>query len=376
MSPRQKITALAALLALAPAAWADITIGVSLPLTGPASSLGIPLSNQVKLWPDQIAGEKLNVILLDDDTDANKGVENARKFVEQKADLVLGSVVTPVAAAMAQQLNEAQTPQFSLAPIMLPANQNAWSYRLPQGTALVASTILEHMKKNNVRTVGFLGYSDAYGEGWLGEVNKQIGASGAKLVGVERFARSDVSVTAQALKLVGANPDAILVVASGGGAAMPHRALVERGYKGKIYQTHAAASKDFLRLGGKDVEGALLPAGPSIVPEQLPATHPSKALATDYVTKYEKAHGPGTRSIFAASAYDMVVLLNKTLPKALKAGKPGTQAFRTALRDATDTMGSTPMANGVMNYTKDDHWGHTPYGVVMLKVTGGDWKLD
>ncbi len=376
MSPRQKITALAALLALAPAAWADITIGVSLPLTGPASSLGIPLSNQVKLWPDQIAGEKLNVILLDDATDANKGVENARKFVEQKADLVLGSVVTPVAAAMAQQLNEAQTPQFSLAPIMLPANQNAWSYRLPQGTALVASTILEHMKKNNVRTVGFLGYSDAYGEGWLGEVNKQIGASGAKLVGVERFARSDVSVTAQALKLVGANPDAILVVASGGGAAMPHRALVERGYKGKIYQTHAAASKDFLRLGGKDVEGALLPAGPSIVPEQLPATHPSKALATDYVTKYEKAHGPGTRSIFAASAYDMVVLLNKTLPKALKAGKPGTQAFRTALRDATDTMGSTPMANGVMNYTKDDHWGHTPYGVVMLKVTGGDWKLD
>lgn len=375
--PLRKLLALAVLGTCAPAALADITIGVSLPLTGAASSLGIPIAAQVKLWPAQIGGEKLNVLLMDDATDVSKGVDNARRFVESKADVVLGSIVTPVAAAMAQHLNEAQTPQFALGPIVLPAGKDAWSFRLPQSTGLVAAMILEHMKKANVRTIGFLGYADAYGEGWLGEVNALLARPGApRLVGVERFARTDSSVASQALKLATANPDAILVVASGGGAALPQKALIERGYKGRIYQTHAAASRDFLRLSGKDAEGAFVAAAPSIVPDQLPASHPSKAAATDYVQKYEAANGAGSRAIFAASAYDFAVILDKALPAALKAGKPGTQAFRTGLRDAFEQIGPTAMSNGVMNFTRDDHWGHTSQSIVMLKVTGGDWKVE
>ena len=375
--PLRKLLALAVLGTCAPAALADITIGVSLPLTGAASSLGIPIAAQVKLWPAQIGGEKLNVLLMDDATDVSKGVDNARRFVESKADVVLGSIVTPVAAAMAQHLNEAQTPQFALGPIVLPAGKDAWSFRLPQSTGLVAAMLLEHMKKANVRTIGFLGYADAYGEGWLGEVNALLARPGApRLVGVERFARTDSSVASQALKLATANPDAILVVASGGGAALPQKALIERGYKGRIYQTHAAASRDFLRLSGKDAEGAFVAAAPSIVPDQLPASHPSKAAATDYVQKYEAANGAGSRAIFAASAYDFAVILDKALPAALKAGKPGTQAFRTGLRDAFEQIGPTAMSNGVMNFTRDDHWGHTSQSIVMLKVTGGDWKVE
>lgn len=372
-----KLLALVVMGASASTALADITIGVSLPLTGAASSLGIPIANQVKLWPTHIAGEKLHVLLMDDATDVSKGVDNARRFIESKADVVLGSIVTPVAAAMAQHLGEAQTPQFALGPIVLPQGKDAWAFRLPQSTGLVATMILAHMQKANVKTVGFLGYADAYGEGWLGEVNQLLAKPGTpKLVGVERFARTDSSVASQALKLASANPDAILVVASGGGAALPQKALIERGYKGRIYQTHAAASRDFLRLSGKDAEGAFVAAAPSIVPDQLPASHPSKAAATEYVQKFEGANGPGSRAIFAASAYDFAVLLDKALPGALKAGKPGTPAFRTGLRDAFEQIGPTAMANGVMNFTKDDHWGHTTQSIVMLKVSGGDWKLE
>lgn len=377
MQARKAISTLV-LSALAGAAQADITVGVSLPLTGPASSLGIPLANQVKLWPAQVAGEKLNVILLDDAGDPGKGVDNARRFVEQKADVVMGSVVTPVAAAQALALGEAQTPQFALAPVALPEGKDAWTFRMSQSTGLMLSFILDNMKKSNIRTVGFIGYSDAYGEAWLGELNKALTATpGApKLVGVERFARSDASATAQALKLVSANPDAVLVVASGGGAAMPQRALVERGYKGRIYQTHAAAARDFLRLGGKDANGAYVVGAPSVVPEQLPAGHPSKALAQDFVTRFEGAYGAGTRAIFAASAYDFIVLLQKAVPVALKAGAPGTPAFRTALRNATETAGPTPMANGVMNFTHTDHWGHTAASGLLMKVVNEDWKME
>ncbi len=377
MKALKTLVAVAAAL-LAGAAQADITIGISLPLTGPASGLGIPMANYIKLWPTSIAGEKLNVIVLDDATDPTKGVTNAKKFItEDKADIIMGSAATPVAIAMAGPIAESETLQFSFSPAVLPAGKDTWMFRLPQGNAVMAHAMIEHMKKNGVKTVGFLGYTDAYGESWLNDFKAQSQLlGGPQVIAVERFARADTSVTAQALKLVSANPDAMLIVASGSGAAMPHKGVVERGYKGKIYQTHAAASRDLVRVGGKDVEGAFVSSGPAVIPEQLPANHPSKALAADFVAKYEKAYGPGSRNQFAGHAYDAIVVLEKIVPVALKKGKPGTKEFRAALRDATETMGRTVVSHGVLNYTKDNHWGFTTETGVILKVVNGDWKVE
>jgi branched-chain amino acid transport system substrate-binding protein len=374
----KKLLAAAAALLAAGLAHADITIGVSLPLTGPASGLGIPMGNYIKLWPTSIAGEKLNVIVLDDATDPTKGATNARKFVtEDKVDVVMGSAATPVAIAMADIVAEAQTPQFMFSPAVLPPGKDAWAFRLPQGNAVMAHAMIEHMKKQGVKTVGFLGYTDAYGESWLNDFRAQTAAlKGPSVVAVERFARADTSVTAQALKLASANPDAMLIVASGSGAAMPHKAVVERGYKGKIYQTHAAATRDLMRVGGKDVEGAFVVSGPAVIPEQLPASNRSKPLAADFVAKYEKAYGAGNRNQFAGHAYDTIVVLEKVIPMALKKAKPGTPAFRAAIREAMETMGETVVAHGVLNYTKDNHWGFTTDTGVILKVVNGDWKYE
>ncbi|QTN22580.1 ABC transporter substrate-binding protein [Rhizobacter sp. AJA081-3] len=363
---------------LANAAQADITIGISLPLTGPASGLGIPMNNYIKLWPTEIAGEKLKVIVLDDATDPTKGVSNAKKFVtEDKVDIIMGSAATPVAIAMADTAAESGTPQFMFSPAVLPAGKDFWAFRLPQGNAVMAHAMIEHMKKNGVKTVGFLGYTDAYGESWLNDFKAQSQLlGGPQIVAVERFARADTSVTGQALKLVAANPDAMLVVASGSGAAMPHKGIIERGYKGKMYQTHAAASRDLVRVGGKDVEGAFVSSGPAVIPEQLPANHPSRALAADFVAKYEKAYGAGNRNQFAGHAYDAIVVLEKVVPVALKKGKPGSKEFRAGIRDAVETMGRTVVSHGVLNYTKDNHWGFTTETGVILKVVNGDWKVE
>jgi len=369
--------ALAALV-FAGAARADITVGISLPLTGPASGLGIPMANYFKLWPNTIAGQKLNVIMLDDGGDPTKGVTNAKKFVtEDKVDIVMGSAATPVAIAMSSVVAEAQTPHFAMSPAVLQAGKDTWMFRLPQSTAVMSHAMIEHMKKQGIKTVGFLGYTDAYGESWLNDFKAESAKlGGPQIVAVERFARPDTSVTAQALKLASANPQAVLIVASGSGAAMPHKAMVERGYKGKIYQTHAAATRDLMRIGGKDVEGAYVVSGPAVIAEQLPDTHPSKKLAIDFVQKYEKAYGPGNRNQFGAHAYDTWVVLEKIVPVALKKGQPGTQEFRTALRDATETMGRTVVSHGVLTYTKDNHWGFTTETGVILKVVNGDWKVE
>jgi branched-chain amino acid transport system substrate-binding protein len=370
------LAAAAALLASA-AALADVKIGITLSLTGPASGLGIPVGNQFKLWPQTIAGEKVQLVILDDASDPGKGVTNARRFVtDEKVDILFGGSITTVSAAVAPVAAEAKTTQISIAPVGVPPAQEPWVFRLPQGFSVMAYPIIEHMKKAGVKTVGFLGYTDAYGESWLKEFVAQGEKAGIKVVATERFARSDTSVTPQALKLVSARPDAMLVVASGSGAAMPHKTLVERGFKGKIYQTHAAATPDLVRIGGRDVEGGLVVSGPAVVAEQLADNHPSKAVAVDFVTKYEAAYGKGSRNQFAGHAYDAQIMLEKILPVALKKAKPGTPEFRAALRDAVEGMGRTIFAHGVMNWTKDDHWGYTNETGVMLKVVNGQFVVE
>jgi branched-chain amino acid transport system substrate-binding protein len=370
------LIAAAVALTAASAALADINVGVSLSLTGPGSGLGIPMQKQLALFPKEIAGEKVNLIILDDATDPGKGVSNARRFItEDHVDLIFGGCITPVSAAIAPVAAENKTLQISGAPVGVPPGQDHWLFRLPQGNDVMAHAVVGEMKKLGVKTIGFLGYTDAYGELWLKAMQPEAEKNGMKIVAVERFARTDTSVTPQALKLVSANPDAMLVVASGSGAAMPEMGIVERGYKGKIFQTHAAATPDLMRIGGKEVEGTYVVSGPAVVAEQLPDNHPSKKVAIDFVTKFEKAYGPGSRNQFAGHSYDFGIVMEKIVPMALKKGKPGTPEFRAALRDSMETMGRTILAHGVMNWTPTDHWGYTNETGVMLQVKDGKFVV-
>ena len=359
------------------AAVADITVGVVLPLTGPASGLGIPMNNGFKLWPQTIAGEKVNLVILDDATDPTKGVQNARRLVtEDKVDLLMGSGATPVAIPMAGVAAETKTPHLMLSPAPLPPGKDTWSFRLPQSNGVMANAIVDHMVKSGVKTAGFIGYTDAYGESWLQEAKPRLEKAGIQLVAVERFARPDTSVTAQALKLVSANPDAILIVASGTGAGMPQLALLDRGYKGKLYQTHAAASRDLMRVVGKRVEGTFVSSGPVVVAEQLPDSHPSKAQGLKFVQAYEKMFGAGSRNQLGAHSYDGYLLLEQVLPDVLKKAKPGTAEFRSALRDAIESAKGLAVSHGVLDYSPTDHWGFRPDTGVILKVVDNDWKLE
>ena len=266
--------------------------------------------------------------------------------------------------------------QLAAAPVGLPPGGDRWVFRLPQSVGVMAYAMVEHMKKQHVRSVGFIGYDNDYGEQWLKEISALLKRADISLVATERFARTDVSVTGQALKLVAAQPDAVLVVAAGSVAAMPELAIKERGYKGKVYQTHAAASQDLMRIGGKAVEGTFVVSGPAFVAEQLPDTHPSKKLALDFADKYDKAFGVGTRNQFSAHAYDAIVILQKVIPAALKKARPGTAEFRAALRDTLETMGRTVLSQGVLNWTPDDHWGYTNETGVILSVVDGKFKVE
>ena len=244
MKLKQTLVAMVTMGAMSTAAWADITIGVNLSLTGGGAALGLPMQSMIKTFPSSIAGEKVNVIVLDDASDPGKAAQNARRFVSQdKVDVIFGGNLTPTTMAIGPIATEGKTVQISGAP----GKDGEFVFILPQGFNVMAHAMMQHIKAKGVKTLGFIGYSDGYGEGWLKAMEPMLKEANIKLVGVERFARTDTSVTPQALKLVAANPDAVLVVASGSIAPMPEIALRDRGYKGLTYQTHGAASPDLMR---------------------------------------------------------------------------------------------------------------------------------
>nr|WP_295075306.1 ABC transporter substrate-binding protein [uncultured Roseateles sp.] len=377
---KKTLLALASTAALfAASAQADINVGVTVSATGPAASLGIPEKNTIGLMPTTIAGQKINYIVLDDASDTTAAVSNTRKLIsEHKVDVVVGSTVTPNSLAMIDAVVEGSTPMISMAAsarIVEPMDaKKRWVFKTPQNDIMMALAIVQHMAAAGVKTAAFIGFADAYGEGWFNEFSKIAAVKGVQIVASERYNRTDTSVTGQVLKLIAAKPDAILIGGSGTPAVLPQKTLKERGYAGKFYQTHGVANNDFLRVGGKDVEGTFLPSGPVLVAAQLPADHPVKKSALEYIAKYEAAFGKGNVSTFGGHAWDAGLLLQAAIPVALKKAQPGTPAFRAALRDALEGVKELPAAHGVFSMSPTDHLGLDQRARVMVKIEGGAWK--
>ena len=375
----KKLT-LAVLATLSTAVWADINVGVSLSATGPAASLGIPEKNTIGLLPTTIGGQKVNYIVLDDATDPTAATKNIKKLIsENKVDVMIGSTTTPNSLAMMDVAVDNETPLISMAGsaiVVEPMDaKRHWIFKTAQNDAHMATAIVQHMTDKNVQTVAFIGFADAYGEGWYKEFAKIAETRKLKIVASERYQRNDTSVTGQVLKVMAAKPDAILIGGAGTPAALPQKSLKEKGYKGIIYQTHGVANNDFLRVCGKDCEDTVLPTGPVLVAAQLPADNPVKKSAMEYVGKYEAVHGKGSVNAFGGYAWDAGILLANAAPVALKKAQPGSKEFRAALRDALEATRNVAGAHGVYNMSANDHLGLDQRARVMVNIKDGAWQL-
>ncbi|WP_344763980.1 ABC transporter substrate-binding protein [Actimicrobium antarcticum] len=354
-------------------AHAQIRIGVTISTTGPAAAIGAPTKNAMLLWPKVIAGQKVEYIILDDGSDVTNAVRNTRKLIsEEKVDLIIGPNTTPNALAMLDVVAENATPLIALAAsaaIVEPMDaKRAWVFKMPQNDSHMATILTQHMADNGIKTVAFIGFSDAYGEGWWREFSKLAEVRKLTIVSSERYARNDTSVTGQVLKMMAARPDAILIAGSATPAVLPQKTLVERGYKGRIYQTHGIGTLDFLKVGGKDVEGTLFPTGPAVVARQLPDSNPVKKVALQFTALYEAAYGANSMTQFAADAWGAYMLVANAVPQALKSARPGTREFRSALRDALENTRNLTVPQGVINMNPKDHVGLDQRARVMGKI--------
>ena len=364
-----------AALAAAPAL-ADINIGIIASLTGPAAALGAETKKAVALLPATVGGEKVNYILLDDGTDPTNAVKNVRKLIsEDKVDAILGPNLISTATAMADVANSEKTPMISVAPLDVSGDKRGYVFRSEPSADLMVNRIVADMIEGGAKTGGFIGFSDSWGELLMKALTK---AAEGKLtiVATERYGRADPSVQAQVLKIMAAKPDVVFVGASGTPAAMPQITLRERGYKGKIYQSHGVTSKEFLRVGGKAVEGALIPVGPVLVAEPLPDNHPVKKNAVAVVKELEAKNGADSRSTFAGASWDAWLLAQNGIVAALRGkAKPGTPEFRAALRDGIEKSNKLVGTNGVYTMAAGDHAGYDASAIVLIKVENNHWKL-
>jgi len=365
----------AATLAAAPAL-ADINVGVVASLTGPAAALGAETRKAVSLFPTTVGGEKVNFILLDDATDPTAAVKNVRKLIsEDKVDAILGPNLISTATAMADVANGEKVPMISVAPLDVSGDKRGFVFRSEPSADLMVQRVVADMVAAGVKTVGFIGFSDSWGE-VLHKALTKAAEGKISIVAAERYGRADPSVQAQVLKLISAKPDAVFVGASGTPAAMPQITLRERGFKGRIYQSHGVTSKEFLRVGGKNVEGALIPVGPVLVAEQLPDSHPTKKNAVAFVQTLEAKYGPDSRSTFAGATWDAWLLLQNAIAGAQKAKvKAGTPEYRAALRDGIEKTSKLVGTNGVYSMAAGDHAGYDAGAIVMIKVENNHWKL-
>ena len=369
-----------AALALATTAFAQVKIGVTVSATGPAASLGIPERNTVGMCQKEAGGKSIEYIVLDDASDTTTAVQNTRKLIgESKVDAIIGSTTTPNSLAMLDVFADGETPVISLASsvrIIEPVDaKRAWSFKTPQTDVMMAGAILEHAAAAGVKSLGYVGFADALGEAFFVEIEKAAKARNIPLVASERYSPKDTSVAGQALKLIAAKPDAVVIGASGTPAALPATTLTERGYRGRLYFNHGVANNDFLRVGGKDVEGAYVPTSPVIVASQLPDSHPAKRQALQYIRLYEAAHGAGSVSAFGSYTWDACLELAHAIPVALKRAQPGTGEFRRALRAALEATKDLPVTNGVVNMSNTDHLGLDSRARVMVRIEGGKWVL-
>ena len=359
---------------------AEIHIGVTLSLTGPGASLGIPAENALKLWTGDMAGEKVRFTVLNDGTDSTTAAKNAQKLItEEKVDLILGSSLTPPSLAVVETAGQAGVPVISLAgggAIVLPQDgPRKWAFKLSPTEQISATMVIDHLLKAKGRTMATIGVANSYGEGFLKVTEQVAAAKGVKLVATEKYSPTDQSVTAQIVKIMAANPDAVYILSAGTPGALPQIELAKRGYKGAVYQTQGVANNDFLRVGGKDLEGGYMTVAPVLVAEQLPDASPVKRPALDFVQRFEAKYGAGSRSLFAATMWDALLIVQQSAGVAAKKAKPGTPEFRSALRDTLEGLREFVGSQGVFTMSPNDHNGVDQRSQVMVRIEGGTWKL-
>jgi branched-chain amino acid transport system substrate-binding protein len=368
-------TAIVAVLAISAQAHAQIKLGAIMSISGPGAAMGVGYKGAVEFFPKEIAGQSIEYIVRDDATDANTAFTIAQKMIsEDHIDAFIGPSLTASDAAVAPIANQAHVPMIAMAPYEYDPSKQPYTFNDAQPLSLMVSAVFKYMQQHGVKQIGYIGFSDGWGDQVLAATKQWAGTDGMTILADERYARTDTSAEAQALKLMSVHPEAIMMGTSATPAALPVVALRHRGYKGGLYGNHGIVSPAFIKVGGAAAEGVIAVTSPVVVYDQLPDNNPVRPVAAAFMADYTKQFGPQSVNPFAGYTYDAMLLLKNAIPEALKAGQPGTEAFRVALRDALEKTHELIGVSGVYDMSPTNHNGQDERAAVLVEVKDGAWR--
>jgi branched-chain amino acid transport system substrate-binding protein len=370
----------AVLIAAAAPASAEYKVGFITSLSGPAATIGIPYSRGIaaaKEYTGEIGGEAITLIQLDDGSDPSAATRDARKLIEEdKVDILIGTATSTSSMAMATVANELKVPFIAISPIKPPAAENGerWTLAVTQPPPLMVKVVTDRIAQDGVKRLAYIGYSEAWGDFVYNGAKAAEKEGGLQVITNERYARTDTTVTAQILKIMATRPEAVLIGGSGTQGALPLLSLAERGFKGKIYGTPAIVNADFIRVGGKAVEGILASGGPVIVADQLPESHYAKKISLAFRDAHLKANGVPSTDSFAPYAFDAWLIFADAAARAKAKAQPGTPEFHDALREALFSVKNLAGTQGLYNFTPDSSYGVDERSLVLMQLVDGKWK--
>jgi branched-chain amino acid transport system substrate-binding protein len=374
------LTAVAGLAFGATAASAqDITVGFVTSLSGAASSIGLNYEkgiNAAYAYQSEVGGHKINLIKLDDGSDPSAATQDARKLAQQNhVDLMIGTSSAPGTNAMLTVAGELKVPFIGISPVSLPipASGHPWGIAVPQTPNLMVKVIADRMKREDIKTVGFIGFTDSWGDLVYNGAKAAEKVGDPEVTSNERYARTDTSVTAQALKVISTKPDALLDGGSATQAALPLLEMRKFGFKGNFYGTPALLNRDFVRIGGEAAEGVQVSAGPVIVTSQLPDSHFAKKIGTSFHDIFRQVNNAEADDGFSGYSFDGWLIFLNAAKVALKTAQPGTPEFQEALMQAIYADKDLAGVHAIYNFTPNSYYGVDERSLVVVKLVGGKW---
>ncbi len=378
-SPTVAATATAKATATAMPVGEAYKIGAIFDITGPASSLGAPERDTVKMLQDQINAKggitgpdgklhKIELVIYDNQSQESQSVLVAKRLIEEdKVPVIIGPSQSGTTMAIIDTTQKAQIPLISAAAsisIVTPVADRPWVFKTPQSDTLIMTNLLDYLKSKGVTKVGWISVNNAFGDSGRAQFEKLAPTYGITATTNERFGATDPDMTGQLTKIKGTDAQAVIVWAIPPGASVVTKNAADLGLKLPVYQSHGIGNQDFITLAGAAANGVTFPTSKLLVAASLPASDPQRTVLLDYTDQYQKLYGK-LPTTFGGNAYDAFALAVKALEKA----GPDPKGIQTALMGIKEFVGIT----GVFNLSATDHNGLDNRAVTMVTIADGKW---
>jgi branched-chain amino acid transport system substrate-binding protein len=280
--------ALTAMVAFSGNAWADITIAVGGPLTGPNAAFGAQLQKGAEQAiadinaAGGINGEKLVIALGDDVSDAKQGVSVANKFVADGVKYVVGhfnsGVSIPASEVYAENGILEVTPAATN-PVF--TERGLWNTfrtcgRDDQQGGVAGKYLADKFADAKIAIIDD---KTPYGQGLAEETKKAYNAAGKKEVVREGVNTGDKDFSALIAKMKEAGVSIIYWGGLHTEAGLIIRQAKDQGLKATLVSGDGIVSNELASIAGDAVEGTLNTFGPdpTLIPENKALVEKFKA---------------------------------------------------------------------------------------------------